>query len=319
MNDQLVSAIITTHNRDPVIVLRAVNSVLNQTYKKIELIVVDDSDENYPHRIEVEETVRKASEKITYIQHDTCQGACAARNTGLSYSNGHYVAFLDDDDEWMPEKIERQVEGFADHSIAMVYCGVIIINEKWKTGYIGHAVYKKGYVFESLLKRNFIGNTSNPLIKKECIDKVGRFDTKMQSAQDYDLWLRIAIRYPINYIPMPLLYFHVHNNDRISTNIDNRIAGLKRINSKYCEDITKDDKTWYMRYRVLIPLYVKKGWKKKAFTLWIRCVKRSPFSFLDNLLYLLIIISDASPFLYKTYDRQRLLLITRYRQGKRSG
>ena len=101
MNNELVSAIITTHDRDPETVIRAVNSVLCQTYGKIELIVVDDSSAKYPKRNAVENAVRAASSDIVYIRHAENRGSCAARNTGLAHANGYYVAFLDDDDEWL--------------------------------------------------------------------------------------------------------------------------------------------------------------------------------------------------------------------------
>ena len=108
----LVSAIITTHNRGPDMVLRAVNSVLGQTYQNIEVIVVDDSLPSFAQRAEVERSVRSISDSILYLKHEACKGACAARNTGLNHAKGIYVGFLDDDDEWVPMKIEEQLKGF---------------------------------------------------------------------------------------------------------------------------------------------------------------------------------------------------------------
>ena len=129
---ELVSAIITTHNRSPETVLRAVNSVLSQTYEKIELIVVDDSTSDYSQRQDVENSVREASDRVLYIKHPTSRGANAARNTGLAHAKGYYVAFLDDDDEWSLNKIEEQLKCFTDNSFALVYCGMVIIDDKKK-------------------------------------------------------------------------------------------------------------------------------------------------------------------------------------------
>lgn len=305
MQRKLVSAIITTHNRSSQYVLRAINSVLRQSYDNIEIIVVDDSTNNFSQRSEVEHVIRQCSKDIIYIKHRNNKGACAARNTGLMVSKGYYVAFLDDDDEWLPSKIEEQVKGFSDNSIAMVYAGFIVIDETINKKYISSNDYKKGYVFTSLLKNNFVGNTSNPLIKKECIDKVGFFDVKMQSAQEYDLWLRIAMRYPVNHIKKPLLYYYIHNDKRISTDVDKKIAGFERINDKYNYFIEDDDETWYMRHKVLIPLYVKKGWDKKAYSLWYKCVKKFPLNIFKNFKLFLIIFFGFNSLVYRIYHKTK--------------
>lgn len=143
MNKELVSAIITTHDRDPEIVLRAVNSVLNQTYDKIELIVVDDSSDHYPKRNAVENAVKAVSSGVVYIRHAENQGPCAARNAGLAQAKGYYVAFLDDDDEWVPDKIDEQLKGFSDDNVALVYGGITIIDEVRNKKYAAHILYNR--------------------------------------------------------------------------------------------------------------------------------------------------------------------------------
>ncbi len=290
MECKLVSAIITTHNRAADIVLRAVKSVLNQTYKNIELIIVDDSTSDYHQRDDVEQKVHAATDEVLYIRRDECGGGCAARNTGLEFANGFYVAFLDDDDEWLPKKIEEQIKGFTDSDIALVYCGCIDIDESRNRKTIRNIAFKKGYVFNSLLRKNFIGGTSNPLVRKECIDKAGGFDVNMQSAQDFDMWLRIANQYPVNFVKKPLFNCYIHDGERISMNTDRKIVGLERINEKYGEYISKDNLSWYMRHRALVPLYERKGWKKKAFSLWFECVKKRPIYLAGNIQQLAILI-----------------------------
>lgn len=289
MECKLVSAIITTHNRAPDIVLRAVKSVLEQTYANIEIIVVDDSVIDYPQRDDVEREIRRISEKIHFVRHDECKGGCAARNTGLENANGFYIAFLDDDDEWLPGKIEEQIKGFTDNEIALVYCGCRDINEITNQITIRNTTFKKGFVFDELLRKNFIGGSSNPLIRKDCIDNVGRFDTEMQSTQDFDMWLRITRRYPVNYVDKALLNCYIHEGDRISTNVDRKVAGLERIIEKYGDSIDKDKLSWYMRHIALVPLYARKGWKKKAFSLWAECVKTYPQAVGGNIRQLLIL------------------------------
>ncbi|MFC7193467.1 glycosyltransferase family 2 protein [Halosimplex aquaticum] len=107
MSSPQVSVIIPTYNR-ATLVKRAIQSVLNQTFKDFELIIVDDaSDDETP---EVIDSINDA--RLEYIRHDLNRHGGAARNTGIKYASGKYIAFLDDDDEWYPTKLERQVERF---------------------------------------------------------------------------------------------------------------------------------------------------------------------------------------------------------------
>lgn len=305
IDSKLVSVIITTHNRLPSIVLRAVNSVLNQTYGYIEIIVVDDSTYNYPYRAEVEKKIREASQGIIFIKHDECMGACAARNTGLSYSKGNYVAFLDDDDEWLPEKIEKQIKGFTDSKIALVYCGFWIIGENNEKN-IAQMTYMEGYVFPALLKHDFTGiTTSNPLIKKECLEEVGAFDVKMQSLQDYDMLLRIARKYPVSFIEQPLLICYCQDQNRISEDVDKQILGRKYIIAKYHKEIVLNKTAWYMNHRHLVILYVKKGWRKKAILLWTECVRKRPLNIIGNMELLIFIASGCDSLLYRLYKKNK--------------
>lgn len=290
METKLVTAIITTHNRAPNIIQRAINSVVHQTYDNIEIIVVDDSTPSFAQIEEVEQTVKAISDKIIYIKHDSNQGACVARNTGLRHSHGYYVAFLDDDDEWVPEKIEKQLTGFIDDDIAIVYSGIIIVDEI--KGRLSRVQYgkKSGMIFDELLKNNIIGSTSSPLIKKKYIEETDGFDALMQSSQDLDLWLRLTMKHPVQYIDCPLTRYHIHSGNRITTDIEKKISGIERINSKYTEYIDNDSETWYLRHVILIPYYLRKYGRRKAFITWIRCVKRQPIKVIGNVKHLIMIV-----------------------------
>lgn len=279
----LVSAVITTHNREPGMVVRAVKSALNQTYPNMELIVVDDSSPSFARRAEVERSVRGLSDAILYLKHEACQGACAARNTGLSHAKGCYVGFLDDDDEWLPAKIEAQVRAFDSEDTALVYGRNIIIVDPVHREFVSGDQGASGYIFEELIKSNFIGGTSNPLIKRACIDAVGDFDIRMASCQDYDLWLRLAVKYPVRFIDAPLLRYHVHPGDRISGDAEKKISGYERLNMKYAAYIHGDSDTWYMRNRVLIPFYLAHYGRRRAAALWLSCIRKRPGRMADHL------------------------------------
>ena len=130
-----------------------------------------------------------------------------------------------------------------------------LINQEY---YRFNAQTQDKITFDKLLRRNFIGTISNPLIKKECVEEVGGFDEELQSNQDYDLWLRIVARYPAAYIDKPLLNYYIHEGERISPNVDSKIAGLEYLNLKYHEYLEKDNLAWYLRHRHLLWFYLKK-------------------------------------------------------------
>ena len=244
---KLVSAIITTYKRPVEIVIRAIDSVLNQTYSNIEVILVDDSPKTYSERSILEEKILVYGDKVKYIQNENNVGACASRNNGLSIARGEYVAFLDDDDEWLPEKIEYQVSKFSDPDIGLVYCGRMVVNDS--TGKISNENLEEhsGYIYEKLIYNNFIGSTSYPLIKREAIMSVGGFDPLMQSAQDYDLWLRLAKNYKVDFVGSILAKYHIHNGERISTNYKAKISGQERLIEKNIEYLRQHHKAWWWR------------------------------------------------------------------------
>ncbi|MDE6701769.1 MAG: glycosyltransferase, partial [Acetatifactor sp.] len=211
----MVSVVITTCKREPDILRRAMNSVLCQTYSDWELIVVDDSPEDYALRDAVRQTVeviRKTAEnRILYIAHEANKGACEARNTGLAAATGEYIAYLDDDDEWLPEKLALQVQRAqeAGPRTALIYCGSFVKMDGADRVILKRREYHRGRIYDSLILENYIGSTSFPLMRTECLRAIGGFDVSMQSAQDADVWLRLAARYEIDCVEEPLVYYHL--------------------------------------------------------------------------------------------------------------
>lgn len=291
----MISVIISTHKREPDIVSRAIESVLHQTFRETEIIVVDDSPAGYPFRAEVAAAVHGYADRnpdihISYYAHETNRGACAARNTGIRHAKGEYIACLDDDDEWLPEKLEKQMRVMQSSEAALVYCGCICKNDV-----TGHAAerkteYHRGYLFEKLLARNFIDSTSIPLIRKECVIAAGGFDEEMQSAQDCDLWLRIAVKYRIDYVEEALVVYHEHGGEQITSNPLKRINGLERLNQKYKSYLDADKNLWHRRHIFITPYYAMAGDRKKALRVWFQCVLKCPGKVFENLRYLRLII-----------------------------
>lgn len=197
---------------------RAIDSVLNQTYRNFELIVVDDNEDTaISHTVKsLIEEKNKGEQDIKLVCYEGNRGAQHARNAGLKAAKGEYIAYLDDDDEWLNEKLELQINRFTQCSedTGLVYCSAfgnngIQINIR--------KARHRGDIYNQLIYRNIIGSTSFPLIKKECFDSVGYFDEKLKAKEDYDMWLRISKRYKVDFVDKPLVIYDYHlDMDRMS-------------------------------------------------------------------------------------------------------
>ena len=196
MNER-VSVIITTYKRPVGILSRAVESVLAQTWDKLELILVNDWPEDPALAGEIRSMVEElADERVRLIEHAHNLGSNAARNTGLAAAKGEYVAFLDDDDSWFPEKLERQLEAFRRFPEAVMVYGSFDNEER--DGSVRRVKARPGpLALERLLLSNVIGPTSFPLMKTAVLRELGSFDPEQKSGQDYELWLRIASTHPV--------------------------------------------------------------------------------------------------------------------------
>ena len=161
-----VTAVITTYKRSVAMVERALLSVINQTYRPIEVIVVDDSPMDYAERGAVGDMVKKyADAGVIYVETEGNLGACAARNIGLSMAKGEYIAFLDDDDEWLPEKIEKQTALFISDDIALVYCGSYTVYDDSGKSIERKMKRHKGFVHDELMLKNFIARISPDVLR----------------------------------------------------------------------------------------------------------------------------------------------------------
>lgn len=295
----LVSAIITTHNREAKIVQRAIDSVLKQTYKNIEIILVNDSTVLYEQRSMVEE-LQVRYPQIIYLDLERNHGVSVARNAGLTAAKGEFVAYLDDDDEWLPEKIERQIELFSAPEVALVYCNRIIVDERNNTVHLYKGNYFRGKVYEKLLLDNFIGSTSFPLIRKEVLTELRGFDEDMQASEDADAWIRIAEKYEVEYVEQPLVRYHFHEGEQITKNPNKRIQGLECLLKKNAQFVESHPVVFWKRTIVIAPFYAMCGKRKEAFALWRRAIKKYPFKLYENAKYLYRIIVELRKYRQRT-------------------
>jgi len=223
-----ISIIIPTFNRRDYITI-ALDSVLKQTYKDYEIIIIDDGSTD-----DTKKVLEPYQDKIRYFYQEN-QGIPATRNRGIREAQGNYIAFLDSDDYWRPQKLEQQIACFREnphYGMVAIRCSSISpdgrLREKNRPG-------KSGWVLTDLFKANFI-RTSSAMIKKECFDTVGMFDELLPECEEYDLWLRIAKKYPVGFINDPLAVY-TDNPKGVSTDsLAGRLLRLKVLKKSYLKE-----------------------------------------------------------------------------------
>ncbi len=206
----LVSVIIPTHNRETVLP-RAIDSVLLQKDVDFELIIVDDGS-NSPLRDRVSDVETRS---LTWVRSPENKGPAAARNLGIKHAKGEWIAFLDSDDEWKPGKLNAQLKFFEENPDYLI-CQteeIWIRNGKRVNPMKKHKKYG-GRIFEKCLPLCVV-SPSAVMMRHKLFDEVGLFDESLPACEDYDLWLRIAARYPIGLIEKPyILKYGGHADQR---------------------------------------------------------------------------------------------------------
>ncbi|SEI54069.1 Glycosyl transferase family 2 [Alkalibacterium gilvum] len=261
----LISVIITTYKRDQEYLKRAIDSVLNQTYEHTELIVIDDNGLNTEYQKNVFNLIESyySNNSINYFPNEINQGAQVSRNNGLKKASGDYISFLDDDDEWLPDKLKKQIllfENTKKKKLGLVYCDYNVITESQEEIDIKKVKvpeYEDQTAFRELLRINYIASTSFPLIKRECFEKIGGFDTTLVASQDYDMWIRIMKKYEISAINEPLVNYYKHDEERITSNPEKKEHAEKVFLKKHFNDISKDRKALGEKYKK-IGIYLMK-------------------------------------------------------------
>ena len=237
-----ISVIIPTFNRKETL-KRAIQSVVMQSYTPYEIIVIDDGSNDG-----TKEWLKDNFPNVKYI-YQMNSGVSSARNKGIKFARGDWIALLDSDDEWLPNKLKDQAYEIELNPAAKF----LHTNEIWIRNGVRVNQMKKhkkygGYIFEKCLDMCRI-SPSSVLIKKDIFDEIGMFDETLKVCEDYDLWLRFASKYPVHFLDQPLIKKYGGHSDQLSKVDDGiesyRIRSLKKImNSgilnKKQKTITKD-------------------------------------------------------------------------------
>jgi glycosyltransferase involved in cell wall biosynthesis len=273
-----VSIIIPTNNR-PRLLVRAIQSVLNQTFQDFEIIVVDDGVKKRSDRV-IQEI---GDNRIRYIQHPMELGGAAARNTGIKNARGEFIAFLDDDDEWLKQKLEKQIAVFeeAGNDVGVVFCGVKIYDKEGNLLNV-RLPNQEGIMrpFERLLHKCFIW-TSAIMIRKKLADRGIVFDVNFTKNQEWDLLLRLSKVtdfFSINEALVKINILDEHEHMGGKGNIANIIKGFETLIKKHFKDYKKYPHSLALRYFQLGVLYIENNNIRNARFYFYKAWLASPFN-----------------------------------------
>lgn len=216
--------------------MEAVQCALDQSFKDIEVIVVDDASTDG-----TADAVRNLTdERVVYFGHDQCGGGSAARNTGIQHARGHFIAFLDDDDLWLPEKLEKQVHQFEQGppTLGVVYTDLDFVDTDTGSLIRTHSLRHRGMIRDMLYDRSPGPRTASAMVRKECFDKAGMFDEELTCAQEPDLWIRVSEHYEFDYVPESLVKVRL-THQRIGNDSGAQIQGRIRFLSKHGDHLSK--------------------------------------------------------------------------------
>ena len=248
-----VTAVVTTYKRKWRQIERAITSIIRQSYPVTEILLIDDnvlsnaSDSGKIAENEFTADIKKESlrfREVTYISMGGNQGVGAARNRAISLAKGDLIGFLDDDDEWKEDKIEKQVRMFErDPELGLVFgLGKIFYDDTGKTSALWQeSIFKEKPLFQDMLWGDYVGSASQPLMKADLLRKLGGFNPDRKAAvEDYELWIRISKESRIWGTPDILYIKHMDQGEHISTSNDRVLRGYLRIYEEFRNEYDKN-------------------------------------------------------------------------------
>ena len=281
----MISVIIPTYNRAKLL-QRAMKSVLNQTFQDFELIVVDVGSTDNTKKVVSE------YEEVKYVYQENSGGAAKPKNTGIKIAQGEYIAILDDDDEWLPTKLEKQVKFLEENpEIDVVGCNYLINGGK------EYKIPNYKDVLKRILVTDDMGPGSIMMYRKKVFDEVGGFDENLKSGQDKEMRIRLASKgYKFRFIRKPLVVYNTgHNNISTDLDINKREKDWEYIYNKYKKYYSKE-------------LYLKKLRYDGTRYMMLGLPKRARKCFLRSNNYSLFLISFLGASFYRFLTKVKLWL-----------
>ncbi|HEY9603932.1 MAG TPA: glycosyltransferase [Allocoleopsis sp.] len=225
-----ISVIIPVYNGERTIE-ETIRSVLNQTFKDLELIVIDDGSKD--STLEIISCITDPRLKVFSYPN---LGQAASRNRGIARACGEYISFLDADDLWTPDKLEAQFQALQENpQAAVAYSWTKCIDESGEFSRRGSHISATGDVYAQLLLIDFIENGSNPLIRTQALAEVGDFDESMVPSEDRDMWLRLAARYHFVAVPSPQVLYRQSVNSESANVVRMEAASLRVIERAFAQ------------------------------------------------------------------------------------
>ena len=253
-----VSVVLPTFNRASLLP-RAIESVLGQTFRDFELIVVDDgSTDDTPSVVD-----RYAEDRVSCIRLERNAGAAAARNVAIRRAAGELVAFQDSDDEWLPENLERHVRTFDEASetsrVDVVYCDMLRVLVDGTTNYHRSPDIVPGRLVnpDTRFYQVWMLGILACVIRRACLDVAGLFDESMQSFVDLELFIRLARTARFAHIHEPLVLYH--ETDGLTKNRAANRAARRRLLALYGEDLADEDPDFLAGERAFLQAEAAKG------------------------------------------------------------
>jgi glycosyltransferase involved in cell wall biosynthesis len=263
MNLGRISVVVPTRNRSALLTM-TLRSVLHQQDVELDVIVVDEGSTDDTAAV----LSRLGDARVRILRHDVPYGVSTARNRGAAAAVGEWLAFIDDDDLWAPDKLAQQLRAATSTGRDWVYTGCVNISDD------GHIIYGRPplsseQMMAVLPRYNAIpGGGSNVVVRRAAWERVGPFDTRLRNTEDWEMWIRLAKNGPPACVCRPLLAYRVH-----AANASLDVAEIVR-GTKLIEQLHDTAADWGHLHRWLAESYLRSGQRRAALSQFVRAAMR---------------------------------------------